>query len=62
MTEDKENEKITLIQRIRTLYAFHQFCQHKFEESMNIFVKLGTGKSWLEIKELLLRVLYMIAL
>lgn len=44
MTEDRPEEKDRLIHRIRTLYAFHQFCQHKFEESMAIFVKLGTGQ------------------
>ncbi|XP_011445059.3 vam6/Vps39-like protein [Magallana gigas] len=45
MTEDRPEEKDRLIHRIRTLYAFHQFCQHKFEESMAIFVKLGTDPS-----------------
>ncbi|KAK3093225.1 hypothetical protein FSP39_012933 [Pinctada imbricata] len=45
MTEESTEEKIKRIHGIKTLYAFHQFCQRKFEESMNIFVKLGTDPS-----------------
>ncbi|XP_033733768.1 LOW QUALITY PROTEIN: vam6/Vps39-like protein [Pecten maximus] len=45
MTEEPEDEKQNRINRIKTLHAFNLFCECKFEESMNIFVKLGTDPS-----------------
>ncbi|XP_060077097.1 vam6/Vps39-like protein [Ylistrum balloti] len=45
MTEEPEDEKQKLINRIKTLHAFNLFCERKFEESMMIFVKLGTDPS-----------------
>ncbi|XP_021362075.1 vam6/Vps39-like protein isoform X2 [Mizuhopecten yessoensis] len=45
MTEEPEDEKQTRINRIKTLHAFNLFCERKFEESMSIFVKLGTDPS-----------------
>lgn len=44
MTDEAEDEKQRRINGIKTLHAFHLFCEHKFEESMHIFVTLGTGK------------------
>ncbi|KAL3874849.1 hypothetical protein ACJMK2_037811 [Sinanodonta woodiana] len=45
MTDEPELEKHTRINHIKTLYAFHLFCQHRFQESMQIFVKLETDPS-----------------
>lgn len=45
MTEEPDDEKQTRINRIKTLHAFNLFCERKFEDSMNIFVKLGTDPS-----------------
>lgn len=44
MTEEEEEEKQKRIHSIKNLYAFELFCQHRFDDSMQIFVKLGTGK------------------
>ncbi|XP_064600177.1 vam6/Vps39-like protein [Liolophura sinensis] len=45
MTEEPDDEKQKLTQHIQNLYAFELFTQHRFEESMNIFTKLGTDAS-----------------
>lgn len=46
MTEEEEEEKQKRIHSIKNLYAFELFCQHRFDDSMQIFVKLGTGKEY----------------
>ena len=45
MTEEEEEEKQKRIHSIKNLYAFELFCQHRFDDSMQIFVKLGTDPS-----------------
>ncbi|ESP01601.1 hypothetical protein LOTGIDRAFT_200189, partial [Lottia gigantea] len=45
MTEEPELEKQKRIRNIQNLYAFDLFCQHRFEESMKLFAKLGTDPS-----------------
>ncbi|XP_077997895.1 vam6/Vps39-like protein [Glandiceps talaboti] len=45
MTDEAEADKQTKIQQIQNLYAFDLFSQHRFEESMQIFAKLGTDPS-----------------
>ncbi|KAK6183438.1 hypothetical protein SNE40_010920 [Patella caerulea] len=45
MTEEPELEKQKRIRNIQNLYAFDLFCQHRFEESMNLFATLGTDPS-----------------
>ena len=47
MTDEEETEKEKRIQRIKTLFAFDLFSQHRFEESLQTFATLGTGKWWL---------------
>ncbi|XP_070577538.1 vam6/Vps39-like protein [Ptychodera flava] len=42
MTDEAEADKQTKIQQIQNLHAFDLFSQHRFEESMQIFAKLGT--------------------
>ena len=44
MTDEVEADKQRRIQQIQNLYAFELFQQHRFEESMKMFAKLGTGK------------------
>ena len=48
MTDEVEADKLRTIQHIQNLYAFELFQQHRFEESMKMFAKLGTGKHWRE--------------
>lgn len=45
MTDEQDEEKQKRVHNIKNLYAFDLFCQHRFEESMQIFVKLGTDPS-----------------
>ncbi|XP_064621475.1 vam6/Vps39-like protein [Lineus longissimus] len=45
MTDDNEVDKADRLQKIRTLYAFELFCQHRFEDSLTIFAELGTDPS-----------------
>jgi len=43
MTDEVPQEKEYRLYSIRNLYAFDLFCQHRFEDSLNIFTQLGTG-------------------
>ena len=43
MTDELPQEKEYRLYSIRNLYAFDLFCQHRFEDSLNIFTQLGTG-------------------
>lgn len=43
MKDDSDNEKQQQIHHIKNLYAFNLFCQKRFDESMQVFAKLGTG-------------------
>jgi len=43
MTDEVPQEKEYRLHSIRNLYAFDLFCQHRFEDSLNIFTQLGTG-------------------
>jgi hypothetical protein len=43
MNDESSSEKEQRLHFIRNLYAFDLFCQHRFEESLNIFAELGTG-------------------
>lgn len=45
MTDEPDEEKQKLIHNIKTLHAFDLFCKHRFEDSMEIFGKLGTDPS-----------------
>lgn len=42
---EPEQEREKRIRNINNLYAFHLFCQHRFEESLQLFGKLGTDPS-----------------
>ena len=44
MTDEVPQEKEYRLYSIRNLYAFDLFCQHRFEDSLNIFTQLGTGQ------------------
>lgn len=44
MKDDSDNEKQQQIHHIKNLYAFNLFCQKRFDESMQVFAKLGTGR------------------
>ncbi|KAH9489099.1 Vam6/Vps39-like protein [Bulinus truncatus] len=43
--DEPQNEKDIRIRNIKNLYAFHLFCQRRFEESLTLFAKLGTDPS-----------------
>lgn len=43
MKDDSDSEKQQQIHHIKNLYAFNLFCQKRFDESMQVFAKLGTG-------------------
>ncbi|KAH0620645.1 hypothetical protein JD844_021311 [Phrynosoma platyrhinos] len=42
MKDDSDSEKRQQIHHIKNLYAFNLFCQKRFDESMQVFAKLGT--------------------
>ncbi|KAM4690379.1 vam6/Vps39-like protein isoform 2-T2 [Rhinophrynus dorsalis] len=42
MKDDADGEKRLQIHHIQNLYAFNLFCQKRFDESMQVFAKLGT--------------------
>ncbi|XP_075700713.1 vam6/Vps39-like protein isoform X2 [Rhinoderma darwinii] len=42
MKDDADSEKRQQIHHIQNLYAFNLFCQKRFDESMQVFAKLGT--------------------
>lgn len=44
MTDEPEEEKRKRVHNIKNLHAFDLFCKHRFEDSMEIFGKLGTGR------------------
>lgn len=44
MKEDSDGDKRQQIHHIQNLYAFNLFCQKRFDESMQVFAKLGTGR------------------
>lgn len=46
MKDDADSEKRQQIHHIQNLYAFNLFCQKRFDESMQVFAKLGTGKTF----------------
>lgn len=46
MKDDSDSEKQQQIHHIKNLYAFNLFCQKRFDESMQVFAKLGTGNTW----------------
>lgn len=46
MKDDSDSEKQQQIHHIKNLYAFYLFCQKRFDESMQVFAKLGTGNTW----------------
>ena len=45
LSKEPESEKDKRIKNIKNLYAFELFCQRRFDESLTLFAKLGTGKS-----------------
>lgn len=45
MKDDSDGDKKQQIHHIQNLYAFNLFCQKRFDDSMQVFAKLGTGKS-----------------
>ncbi|KAM4664640.1 vam6/Vps39-like protein isoform 2-T2 [Discoglossus pictus] len=42
MKDDADGEKRQQIHHIQNLYAFNLFCQKRFDDSMQVFAKLGT--------------------
>ncbi|XP_060790314.1 vam6/Vps39-like protein isoform X1 [Neoarius graeffei] len=42
MKDDADGDKKQQIHHIQNLYAFNLFCQKRFDESMQVFAKLGT--------------------
>ncbi|CDQ94036.1 unnamed protein product [Oncorhynchus mykiss] len=44
MKDDVEGDKRQQIHHIQNLYAFNLFCQKRFDDSMQVFAKLGTGE------------------
>uniref|UniRef100_A0A1A7WJN8 Vacuolar protein sorting 39 homolog n=2 Tax=Iconisemion striatum TaxID=60296 RepID=A0A1A7WJN8_9TELE len=42
MKDDSDGDKRQQIHHIQNLYAFNLFCQKKFDDSMQVFAKLGT--------------------
>ncbi|XP_016892880.1 vam6/Vps39-like protein isoform X2 [Cynoglossus semilaevis] len=42
MKDDSDGDKKRQIHDIQSLYAFNLFCQKKFDDSMQVFAKLGT--------------------
>uniref|UniRef100_A0A6Q2YXA1 CNH domain-containing protein n=1 Tax=Esox lucius TaxID=8010 RepID=A0A6Q2YXA1_ESOLU len=42
MKDDAEGDKRQQIHHIQNLYAFNLFCQKRFDDSMQVFAKLGT--------------------
>lgn len=46
MKDDSDGDKKQQIHHIQNLYAFNLFCQKRFDDSMQVFAKLGTGKSF----------------
>lgn len=47
MKDDSDGDKKQQIHHIQNLYAFNLFCQKRFDDSMQVFAKLGTGKALL---------------
>ncbi|XP_043929951.1 vam6/Vps39-like protein isoform X1 [Protopterus annectens] len=45
MKDDSDGDKAQQIQHIQNLYAFNLFCQKRFDDSMQVFAKLGTDPS-----------------
>lgn len=45
LMNDANEDKQKLKHQIQNLYAFHLFCDHKFKDSMDIFLQLGTDPS-----------------
>ena len=41
--DEPPQEREKRVRNINNLYAFQLFCQHRFEESLQLFGKLGTG-------------------
>lgn len=45
MKDDSDGDKKQQIHHIQNLYAFNLFCQKRFDDSMQVFAKLGTGRA-----------------
>lgn len=45
MKDDSDGDKKQQIHHIQNLYAFNLFCQKRFDDSMQVFAKLGTGRT-----------------
>ena len=43
MKDDLDDDKKQKINHIQNLYGFNLFCQKRFDDSMQVFAKLGTG-------------------
>lgn len=46
MKDDSDGDKKQQIHHIQNLYAFNLFCQKRFDDSMQVFAKLGTGTNF----------------
>lgn len=44
MKDDSDADKRQQIHHIQNLFAFNLFCQKRFDDSMQVFAKLGTGE------------------
>lgn len=63
MKDDSDDDKKQQINYIQNLYGFNLFCQKRFDDSMQVFAKLGTGTAsperllWSSTPVLTLRIL-----
>lgn len=46
MKDDSDGDKKQQINHIQNLYGFNLFCQKRFDDSMQVFAKLGTGRAY----------------
>lgn len=49
MKDDSDGDKKQQIHHIQNLYAFNLFCQKRFDDSMQVFAKLGTGEKHVDV-------------
>lgn len=47
MKDDSDGDKKQQIHHIQNLFAFNLFCQKRFDDSMQVFAKLGTGRAFI---------------
>ncbi len=45
MSEEPEDIRTRQVQHIQSLYAFDLFAKHRFDDSLQLFLKLNTGRA-----------------